>query len=680
MLMAEAPSESTAGQTNSNLVELDGSADDYPLANSDIFPTRIKDRTWGAWDIAALWIGMSIVVTTYAMASGMVAQGLNWWQALSAVILGNLLIFFPLALNGHAGTKYGVPFPVLVRSSFGIHGAHIPAIFRGLVACGWFGIQSWIGGRAIHVAMGKVRSLTDLPLWPQVTPTSTIWGQQYGEWIGFFIFWGVCMWIVWRGIESIRVLEDYGAPFLICAFGGLFLWAWWASGGFFRVLSDGMEQIGAAGGLPVSSWSFWKVFIPSLMAMIGYWATLSLNIPDFTRYVRSQKDQVTGQFCGLNLTMGPFAFLGAFVTAGAFLIFLPQFAGTNLQNFLLENPKYASVIGVEQVTKENLNNTTTNWNDDERINQAKRVSAALARDLLDSVSEQRLLKTADKLGINANTKREILRTLSIDETIKLYDATVSAIQSELTSLEENNRTGTETYRDLERVNSTLTDHSLPFLQAKDKALGLWQPTALLNAFNQPIVVIVVMFALAVATLTTNMAANVVAPANSFSNLAPDAISFRAGGLITGILGILTCPWILYANPNYYLNLWLVGIAGLLAPIGGIMIGDYFVRRRTKLNLEELFKQDGVYRFHGGFNLAGVLTMVISIVFLLPGWIMKFFGYTGPFDASLSMWMKPFAWIYLTNWIFGFLVSLGLYYFLANLIYGQPVEQRNEGTQ
>jgi cytosine/uracil/thiamine/allantoin permease len=643
------------------LVETNRDIANMPMANEDIMPSPISERTWGAWDIAALWIGMSIVVTTYAMASGMIAQGMNWWQALLAVTLGNLLIFFPLALNGHAGTKFGVPFPVLVRSSFGVHGAHIPAVFRGLVACGWFGIQSWIGGRAIHKAMVKFVNLTGLTIWPLESAQSVFWGQQYGIWLGFFIFWGICMWIVWMGIESIRVLEDYGAPFLILCFGGLFVWAWWAGGGFTRVLTEGMERIGAAGGLPMDSWSFWKVFIPSLMAMIGYWATLSLNIPDFTRYVKSQKDQVVGQFCGLNLTMGPFAFLGAFVTAAAFLIFMPQFSANNLEQFLNKHPQYASAINLSESTT-NYGNVIAGWEDETKVENTKAVSAAAALDVLSSedVPGELLRKHAGDLEGDVEIgedRRTSLEALSADQVINLYSSVKADAGEDVASVLAFNEAG-----------------GLPYLQAQSRAKSLWRPTELLGTFQQPLVVIVIMVALAVATLTTNMAANVVAPANSFSNLAPQAISFRIGGLVTGILGILSCPWILYSNPNYYLNVWLVGIAGLLAPIGGIMIGDYFVYRGTHLSLNELFESDGKYHYHGGFNLAGILTLLISVACLLPGFVFTVLGYGGPFDPSLSVWMKPFAWIYLSNWIFGFVFSLICYIVLVKGIYGPADEE------
>ncbi|MFB6356561.1 MAG: cytosine permease [bacterium] len=638
--MAEA---SNNVNVDNGLVESDEDLTKKPLSNEDIMPTPLSERSWGIWDISALWIGMCITLPMYYVVSGMIAKGMNWQQAMVAVILGNLLIFIPLWLNGHAGTKYGIPFPVLIRSSFGIHGAHIPAIFRGLVACGWFGVQSWMGGLAIHVAMVKLEALVDTEyLWPDKL-NFPLFSPTAGKFLGFLIFWGICVWIVWRGIESIRWLERYGAPFLILCFVFMFGWAWYEGGGFVKVLTEGMERIGAAGGL--SGQQFWAVFIPALMSMVGYWATLSLNIPDFTRYAGSQSKQGWGQFIGLNGTMGPFGFVIAFITAGAFLIFMPQFTQTKLTSALNQHPELQqSVLNKTDLSKSQLKEIIKSRSEKDVTKLAKKATGLVMADVMDQHEQK----------VDQNFNRESFLA-------KSYEKQNSQYQSFLSNLPDKTK------------KSIGKSFVLPYIEAKKKAKGLWDPYTLLGIFEQPIVVFVIMVAFAVATLTTNMAANVVAPANSFSNLMPQTISFRAGGIITGIIGLLTFPWVLLSDPGWYLDLWLGGAASLLAPIGGIMIGDYFAYRKTRLKLNDLYEKAGSYKFHGGFNLAGIFTLIVSIGFLLPGWILLFNGYSGPFDSALSGQpiKRFFSWIYLANWIFGFVFSLICYWILAKVVYGQP---------
>src|SRR5437867_3276652 len=193
------------------------------LFNKDLAPTSAEQRTWSAYHFMALWVGMSVCIPTYMLASGLIAGGMSWWQAIATILLGNVIVLIPMLLNAHAGTKYGIPFPVLVRASFGVLGANVPAVLRALVACGWFGIQTWIGGQAIH-AMLKI-------LWPA-------WGNlSAGIGISFLFFWAVNIFVIWRGIECIRFLEGVSAPFMIAV--GLLL-LWWVSdlaGGFGPVLS-----------------------------------------------------------------------------------------------------------------------------------------------------------------------------------------------------------------------------------------------------------------------------------------------------------------------------------------------------------------------------------------------------------------------------------------------------------
>src|SRR5215203_549835 len=244
-----------------------------PLYNEDLAPTGPEQRTWTTYNMAALWIGMSVVITTYLLASSLMAAGMNWWQALFTIALGNLIVLVPMLLNAHAGTKYGVPFPVFVRASFGVRGANFAAMARALVACGWFGIQTWLGGLALSAVLGAV--------WAG-------WANVPGnEFIAFFVFWMVQVVIIWFGVEGIKVFESWSAPLLIVGSIALLVWGFYAGGGIGNVFTTSAQ-------LQQGNTPFWTLFWPSLAANVGYWITLSLNIPDFTRYAKTQRSQIIG--------------------------------------------------------------------------------------------------------------------------------------------------------------------------------------------------------------------------------------------------------------------------------------------------------------------------------------------------------------------------------------------------
>jgi nucleobase:cation symporter-1, NCS1 family len=270
------------------------------LWNEDLAPTPLEKRTWSTYNIAALWIGMSVVITTYTLASGLMTQGMTWSQAMVTILLGNVIVLIPMVLNAHAGTKYGVSFPVLCRASFGTKGANIPAILRALVACGWFGIQTWIGGLALHALFTAAWSG-----WAAIPG---------GQWITFLLFWAIQLFVIFRGTEGIKHLESWSAPLLLLGGLALLYWGVRNGGGLANVLGESRR-------LQTSSGDFWKLFPAALTANVGYWATLSLNIPDFTRYAKSQKSQVLGQAMGLPTTMTLFAFIGVAVTSATLVIF-----------------------------------------------------------------------------------------------------------------------------------------------------------------------------------------------------------------------------------------------------------------------------------------------------------------------------------------------------------------------
>ena len=469
--------------------ELSEDVSSSPLWNADIAPTRRADRKWGVWDIAALWVGMSVCIPTYMLASSLIKGGMNWWEGILTVGLGNLIVLIPMVLVAHAGTRYGVPFPVLIRSSFGLLGANIPSLLRAIVACGWFGIQTWIGGSAIHECLAALS-----PAWKALPllDLGLVGSMSLGALLGFFAFWLLQMVIIWRGIDSIRFLEKLGAPFLLAIGLGLLAWAYVNAGGFGPMLAK-PHAFKTTGELLA-------FFFPALTGMVGFWATLSLNIPDFTRYATSQRAQVLGQALGLNTTMPLFAFIGVAVTSA---------------------------------------------------------------------------------------------------TVVIY--------------------GQE----------------------------IWDPIKLLGKFTNTWLVVLSLLALAVATLTTNLAANVVAPANAFTNIAPRRVSFRAGGIITGVLGIVMMPWKLVADPTGYIFTWLLGYSALLGPIAGVMIADYFLVRRMELNLADLYRP-GRYTFSGGFNPRALAAMAVGILPNIPG----FLGTIKLVSVS-AFWIS----LYHYAWFVGFFLSL-----------------------
>lgn len=456
------------------------------LYNEDLAPVPGDARKWGVLSFAALWISMSACIPTYMLASSLIGGGMNWWEAVLTIFLGNVIVLVPMVLNAHAGTKYGIPFPVFCRASFGTTGANIPAVLRALVACGWFGIQTWIGGDAIFKILGVFAPsiLTGAPL--------PLLGISFAHLLCFLFFWGINMWVIYRGIETIRFLLNIKAPLLI-ALGLLLLWwAWRAAGGFGPILS---QPSAFDAGQPKAG-QFWGYFFPALTGMIGFWATLSLNIPDFSRYARTQRDQVVGQALGLPLTMALYSFIGVAVTSATAIIY--------------------------------------------------------------------------------------------GET-------------------------------------------------------LWNPVDVLTRFQNPVVLVVALVALCIATLATNIAANVVSPANDFAQLSPRRVTFRIGGYITGVIGILMMPWKLVADPSGYIFTWLIAYSALLGPIGGIMIADYFVWRRKELNLAGLYSATGGYSYRGGISWVAVAALLAGALPSLPGFLVAVQAIDGAGFPGLLLDLYHYAW-------------------------------------
>jgi NCS1 family nucleobase:cation symporter-1 len=483
-------------------VEVSIEIEQSTLYNKDLAPVPASRRTWRVGSFAALWISMSACIPTYMLASSLIGGGMNWSQAILTIFLGNLIVVIPMILNAHAGTKYGIPFPVFCRASFGTRGANIPALMRAFVACGWFGIQTWIGGNAIY----KILSVF-VPSLGQSSASAL--GITFPQFVCFLFFWAVNMFVVYKGIECIRWLLNIKAPVLI-ALGLLLLgWAYRNGGGFGPILS---QPSAFAPGQPKAG-QFFAFFVPALTGMIGFWATLSLNIPDFSRYARSQRDQVVGQVLGLPLTMALYSFIGVAVTSATTIIY---------------------------------------------------------------------------------------------------------------------------------------------------GAPIWDPVDVLTRFKNPVVLVVAMLALCIATLATNIAANVVSPANDFSHLAPHKISFRIGGLITGVVGVVMMPWKLVADPSGYIFTWLVGYSALLGPIGGIMIADYFVVRAKHLDVNALYQPRGRYLFTRGFSIVAIIALVLAILPNLPGFLVTV-KLIDPAGVP-----QFFVTLYSYAWFVGFALAFCVYILLRRL--------------
>jgi NCS1 family nucleobase:cation symporter-1 len=447
------------------------------LYNPDLAPVAPERRTWSTYNYAALWISMSVNILTYMLAASLIQGGMNWKQAVLTVFLGNTIVLAPMLFNSHPGARYGIPFPVLARASFGVLGANVAAVLRAMVACGWFGIQSWIGGEAINILLKTV--------WPA-------WGNNpYGTAICFMSFWLINLLVILRGIEYIRFLQGFSAPILLGV--GLLLlgWAWKSAGGFGPMLAA-PSQFRSTG-------DFLEFLIPALNGTVGFWSTVSLNIPDFTRFAKDARGQAVGQALGLPPTMTLYSFIGVAVTSATVVIY-----GTSI----------------------------------------------------------------------------------------------------------------------------------------------WDPVQLLSRFHSPVAVVISLLAILLATLNVNIGANVVSPANDFSNLWPRKISFKIGGIITCFMGIAMMPWKLLANHKTFIFGWLGGYAAVLGPVAGIMICDYFVIRRKRLLTDDLYLRGGAYEYAGGFNWRAIAALVIGSAVALMGLV-----------------IPSVRFLYDYSWFVGFIVAFTVYWAL-----------------
>jgi len=473
-------------------------------ANSELAPVPIAKRTWTTYNFTALWMGMSHNVSSYLLASGLIVLGMSWLQAFLTITIANLLILIPMLLNSHAGTKYGIPFPVFARAFYGIRGANLAALLRAFVACGWFGIQTWIGGQAIYVILGRLAGTG----W---TNAPVVGGQHWTMWLSFGVFWLVQMALIWRGINALRRFENWAAPLVTVAFTALLVWILIKAGGIGPIL----HQPGTLG------WGskFWPVFWPSLMGMIAFWATLSLNMPDFTRFSRGQRQQVWGQLLGLPTTMSYIAIVSILVTSGTMVVYHAQ---------------------------------------------------------------------------------------------------------------------------------------------------IWDPVTLTTKFSSAVIVVIGLIMVILATMSVNVAANVVSPSYDFSNAAPRRISFRTGGLITGVLGIAIQPWRLLTDPHSYIFVWLDFYGGVLGTIAGVLIAGYWIRSRTRLDLAGLYLRGGRYWFAGGWNWRAVVATVLGGVLAVGG--ASSVPGQGPFPAN--GFIPALKVLYNYSWVVGLGVGFVAFLVLSLPLFGR----------
>ncbi|MFE3599413.1 NCS1 family nucleobase:cation symporter-1 [Streptomyces sp. NPDC059142] len=471
--------------------------EDSRFANADLLPVPVARRNWTTYNFAALWVGMAHNIPSWLLASGLVTLGMDWKQAVLTIALANVIVLLPMLLTGHAGPKYGIPFPVLARASFGLRGANLPALIRAAVACAWFGIQTWIGGQGIFVLLGKV-----FGGW---TEAARIGGQPWTLWLCFLLFWALELAIIHRGMDTLRRFENWAAPFVIVGALVLLVWITVKAGGVGPLL----DQPSALG------WGaeFWPVFFPSLMGMIAFWATLSLNIPDFTRFGAGQRAQIRGQALGLPTTMTLFALLSVFVTSGS-----------------------QAVYGV----------------------------------------------------------------------------------------------------------------------------AVWDPVELAAKTDNVFGLVFALVTVLVATVSVNIAANVVSPAYDLANLAPKLINFRTGALITGVIGVLIMPWKLTATPELYIFTWLGLVGGLLGAVAGILIADYWIVRRTVLDLAALYRPGGPYWYTRGWNPRAVVAFAVGGVLAVGG--SHSAPGKGPFpEDGLIPLLRPLADY---GWAVGLAASLAVYLLLT----------------
>jgi len=552
---------------NKDIVELQEDVSNSPLYSEDLAPVPPSKRTWTKWNLAAIWVGMAVCIPTYLLASYMIKTGLSWIEALIIIGVANLIITVPMVLNGHAGVKYGVPFPVIGRSSFGIKGIHIPSVIRGIVACGWFGVNTWLGGMAIY------------SIFIAISGNDAAVGLSIGQFVCFGIFWFINIYFIWKGTESIKWLEEYSAPILIIM--GLLLIGWGINkaDGFGIVLEQSKQ----------------------------------LEKPVAEMYQESNQ---------------------SFIQINPITDKLGNPKATEYQ-FILNGNK----LGWNDLTKENISIENLKESDTYQVQLKNDIAISSIANVIakndnstfgDKIWKYLIWLTA-MLGFWATM------SLSIADITRYSSSQAAQVKGQFIGLP-----GTMMLYSFVGIFVTCAAviNFDDILIANDAP---WDPIALLAKFDNVWVVVISQIFMIIATLSTNIAANVIAPANAFSNLLPKKISFRSGGVITGIIGIIIFPWLLLNE----IQSLLIDVSAVLGPVLAILVCDYYLIQKKEIQLAELYKIDGVYTFGGsGFNKAAIISLLI-----------------GAFIAIGGKLIPAMSSFYAVSWFSGFIISFVLYYFL-----------------
>lgn len=483
------------------------------LFNHDLKPTYLHERTWTERTYLTLWVAMCMNPATWTLAASLIALGMNWLQALMTILLANLIVLIPMLLNSHAGAKHGISFPVFARASYGVRGANLPAVLRGLVACGWFGIQTWFGGLALNLALGALigEAWTNLP----VLDLGIIGTAPASTFACYLICLLAQLVIIYRGFDSLRRFQAIAAPLVVTAVFVLMVSLLFQTQGNLGPVVTQPSRLG---------WGtdFWfKAFPPSLMANIAFWSTLSLNMPDFTRFAKNQRAQRRGQAWGLPVTMLVVSFMAVLTTSLA----------------------------------------------------------------------------AQHYGV---------------------DATV-----------------------------------------------LWNPDELVSRFGSRIAIVIGALIIVVSSFATNTAANLVSPALDFSNALPRFVTFKTGALIAVVLGTLFLPWRLLASPDIYVFVWLGFYGGVLGAVGGVLVADYWLVRKTHLDVPDLFRYRGRFHYTNGWHIQAIVATGIGAFFAVGG----AYSATNP-DGTPSGPFPPegiisvLSPLYDYNWVVSFIVGGVAYYLLT----------------
>lgn len=547
-----------------------------PLYSPDLAPTPKAQRIWSAWDIAAIWVGMAACIPTYILASYMIRSGLNWMEALAIIFVANLIVAVPLILNGQAGSKYGLPFAVLGRAPFGVVGVHAPAMARALVACGWFGVQTWIGGLAIHaIACTLVGASIES-------------GLSAGKFSAFAVSWGLTLFFVWRGTESIRQLERLAAPMLLLV--GLALMGWASS-----QAPSPAAILGQSSQLESPTARYQDdgaVELSPLRGLDGSWKAEAYRIAPPSQLESASWRPVQG---------------------GALILVPPEIAARGTQgngqpeptNFVVQfrrGPALSSPSPVQEAKAPSSKIASWFFWTTAMVGFWATMSISIA-DITRYGRSQRAQAVGQLLGLPG--------TMLLYGFVSLF-VTCAALVG---------------------FDDILTAEDAP-----------WDPVSLVAQFDSPIVVVTAQLVLLVATLTTNIAANVVAPANAFANLWPRVLSFRRGGLITGVIGVCIAPWLLFER----ISDLLVFVSGFLGPVLGVMLADYYWVRRSQVSLPDLFDPKGAYAYRGGVNPAAMAALAAGVSVALIGYFVPALG-----------------WLYTASWFSGCLTSFLLYGFLMS---------------